>query len=131
MQTGTLSLEQAPPLLIPVSFFVAVPLGVLAAGLILLANGNLALASPWTPQALALTHAGTLGVLATGMCGALYLITPVVAATLVPWTRIAHGVQLSLLTGLASFLWRLLRGLFTGMVVSTGWPLHAVPLALL
>jgi len=116
MQTGTLSLEQAPPLLIPVSFFLAVPLGVLAAGLILLANGNLALASPWTPQALALTHAGTLGVLAMGMCGALYQMTPVVAATPVPWTRIAHGVQLFLLTGLAAFLWRLLGGPVMAMV---------------
>ena len=69
-----------------------------------------ALISPWMPQTLALTHAGTLGVLAMGMIGALYQMTPVVAGTAVPLTRIAHIVHVFLLAGLAGLVWRLLGG---------------------
>ena len=110
MQTGGLSLDQAPQLSIPASFFLTAPLGVLAAACILLATGNAAFLSPWMPQALALTHAGTLGVLAMGMIGALYQMTPVVAGSAVPFTRIAHIVHTFLLAGLAAFTWRLLGG---------------------
>jgi hypothetical protein len=110
MPTGGLSLDQAPPLSIPAAFFLTVPIGILAAGCILIATGAAALSTPWAPQTLALTHAGTLGVLAMGMIGALYQMTPVIAGTPVPFTRIAHIVQASLLAGLAGFVWRLLGG---------------------
>ncbi len=110
MATGGLSLEQAPRLFIPASFFLTVPMGMLAAGLILILMGAQPLGSPWTPSALALAHAGTLGVLAMGMIGALYQMTPVVVGTPVPFTRLAHVVHILLLAGLAGFLWRLLGG---------------------
>jgi len=110
MPTGGLSLDQAPPLSIPAAFFLTIPIGILAAGCILIATGAAALSTPWAPQTLALTHAGTLGVLAMGMVGALYQMTPVIAGTPVPFTRIAHIVQALLLAGLAGFIWRLLGG---------------------
>jgi hypothetical protein len=110
MQTGGLSLDQAPPLSIPSAFFLTIPIGILAAGCILIATGAAALSTPWAPQTLALTHAGTLGVLAMGMIGALYQMTPVIAGTPVPFTRIAHIVQVLLVAGLAGFIWRLLGG---------------------
>ncbi len=110
MPTGGLSLDQAPPLSIPAAFFLTIPIGILAAGCILIATGAAALSTPWAPQTLALTHAGTLGVLAMGMIGALYQMTPVIAGTPVPFTRIAHIVQALLLAGLAGFVWRLLGG---------------------
>jgi len=110
MRTSGLSLDQAPRLSIPATFFLTIPIGILAAGCILIAAGAAALGTPWAPQALALTHAGTLGVLAMGMVGALYQMTPVVAGTPVPFTRIAHIVQALLLAGLAGFIWRLLGG---------------------
>jgi hypothetical protein len=110
MQTTGLSLDQAPQLSIPAAFFLSIPLGILAAGAILIASGVTALSTPLAPQTLALTHAGTLGVLAMGMVGALYQMTPVIAGTPVPFTRIAHLVQLLLLLGLAGFTWRLLGG---------------------
>jgi hypothetical protein len=110
MKTGGISLEQAPPLSIPASFFLSIPIGVLLAGCILLATGTASLSSPWMPQALALAHSGTLGVLAMGMVGALYQMTPVVAGSPVPFTRVAHLVHLLLLAGLAGFVWRLLGG---------------------
>ncbi len=118
MKTGGLSLDQAPQLSIPASFFLTIPVGVLLAGYILITTGTAALISPWMPQALALTHAGTLGVLAMGMVGALYQMTPVVAGTPVPLTRIAHIVHAFLLAGLAGFVWRLLGGSTIAMSVA-------------
>jgi len=110
MQTGGLSLDQAPRLSIPAIFFLTIPIAVLAAGCILIATGAVALSTPWAPQTLALAHAGTLGVLAMAMIGALYQMTPVIAGTAVPFTRVAHLVHVFLLAGLAGFLWRLLGG---------------------
>lgn len=110
MKTGGLSLEQAPPLSIPASFFLTIPIGVLLAGCIMMLTGVASLVSPWMPQALALTHAGTLGILAMGMMGALYQMTPVIAGAVVPFARIAHFVHALMLAGLAGFAWRLLGG---------------------
>ena len=110
MQTGGLSLDQAPRLSIPAIFFLTIPIAVLAAGCILIATGAVALSTPWAPQTLALAHAGTLGVLAMAMIGALYQMTPVIAGTPLPFTRVAHLVHVFLLAGLAGFLWRLLGG---------------------
>ena len=110
LKTVGLSLDQAPQLSIPASFFLTIPIGVLLAAYILLKTGTAALVSPWMPQALALTHAGTLGVLAMGMIGALYQMTPVVAGSPVPFTRLAHLVHMLLLSGLVAFVWRLLGG---------------------
>jgi len=110
MQTGGLSLDQAPRLSIPAIFFLTIPIAVLAAGCILIASGVVALSTPWAPQTLALAHAGTLGVLAMAMAGALYQMTPVIAGTPVPFTPLAHLVHALLLAGLAGFLWRLLGG---------------------
>ena len=110
MKTGGLSLEQAPQLSIPASFFLSIPAGILLAGCILLATGAAPLLSPWMPQALALAHAGTIGVLTMGMIGALYQMTPVIAGSPVPFLRIAHFVHILMLAGLSGFVWRLLGG---------------------
>ena len=126
MKTGGLSLQQAPPLSIPVSFFLTIPFGILAAALILMTSGITALGSPWAPQALALTHAGTLGILAMGMFGALYQMTPVIAGAPIPFTRIAHLVQVLMVVGLAGFIWRLLGGPEAAM----SWAIMAFKLVL-
>lgn len=118
MKTAGLSLDQAPQLSIPATFFLTIPAGVLLAGYILLKTGSAPLLSPWMPHAVALTHAGTVGVLAMGMIGALYQMIPVVAGTPVPFIRIAHIVHLLLLAGMAGFVWRLLGGPVIAMSVS-------------
>lgn len=110
MKTVGLSLDQAPQLSIPASFFLTIPIGILLAALLLIKTGAAALLSPWMPHALALAHAGTLGVLAMGMFGALYQMIPVVAGTPVPLTRLAHLVHVLLLAGLMGFIWRLMGG---------------------
>lgn len=85
-QQAGLSFEQAPPFSLPLRFFLTAPLFLLAAaGLIVLAPE--ALASRWTPQALALTHALTLGFLAMVMLGALLQMLPVVAGSPLPAPR--------------------------------------------
>ncbi|OZA14727.1 MAG: hypothetical protein B7X94_00505 [Hydrogenophilales bacterium 17-62-8] len=96
LQAG-LSFEQAPPFSLPLRFFLTAPLFLLAAaGLIVLSPD--ALASRWTPQALALTHALTLGFLAMTMLGALMQMLPVVAGSTLPAPRFVAGFSHASLT---------------------------------
>ncbi len=115
-----LSTEQAPPLSIPVSFFLTAPVALAAAGLWLLVDGVTPTAR-WLPGTLALTHLGTLGFLAAVMFGALYQMTPVVAGSPVPFARLAHLVHAALVLGVAALVW----GFATGSSVAL-W--HAVVL---
>src|SRR3569623_266453 len=104
-----LSFEQAPPFSLPLQFFLSAPLFLLAAALLVVMDPA-SLASRWTPQALALTHALTLGFLAMAMLGALMQMLPVVAGSPLPRPRaVAWLVQgplalgtLALMTGFLS-----------------------------
>lgn len=96
-----LSLDQAPPLSVVASFFVAGPLFVLAAGLLLMLRGGDALSQPLSPLTLALTHLVTLGFLGSVMLGAVYQMTPVVLGAPVPWMRAAHVVHAAFSVGVA------------------------------
>jgi hypothetical protein len=86
-QQAGLSFEQAPPFSLPLRFFLTAPLFLLAAAGLLVLSPE-ALASRWTPQALALTHALTLGFLAMVMLGALMQMLPVVAGSPLPVPRL-------------------------------------------
>ncbi|MCL5059902.1 MAG: hypothetical protein M1449_04940 [Candidatus Thermoplasmatota archaeon] len=103
LQAG-LSFEQAPPFSLPLRFFLTAPLFLLAAaGLIVLAPDTLA--SRWTPQALALAHALTLGFLAMTMLGALLQMLPVVAGSPLPAPRrVAWLSHLSLAAGTVALM---------------------------
>jgi len=118
LKTVGLSLEQAPPLSIPASFFLTIPVGLLCAAYLMFTTVAAAFGSPWTPQSLSLVHIGTLGILAMGMVGALYQMTPIVAGTPVPFARLAHLVHLLLLVGLGGFLWRLSDGPLYAMTIA-------------
>jgi len=74
-----LSFDQAPPFAAPFRFFLTAPAFGMLAGALLLASGPDALASRWTPAALALTHLVTVGFMLQAMLGALLQIMPVVA----------------------------------------------------
>ncbi len=82
-----LSFEQAPPFSLPLRFFLTAPLFLLAAAAMIVLAPD-ALASRWTPAALALTHALTLGFLAMVMVGALTQMLPVVAGSPLPAPRL-------------------------------------------
>lgn len=128
MKGEGVSLDQAPPLAIPASFFLTAPLALIAAGLLLIVRGGGVLSSGWVPATLALTHLGTLGFLAMVMVGALYQMTPVVAGARVPLIRTAHAVHLALVLAVAGITWAGLAGNATAF--TAGFQLAAAALGL-
>lgn len=99
-----LAFEQAPPFSLPLRFFLTAPLFLIAGG-ILIALHPEALASRWSPQALALTHAFTLGFLAMAMLGALSQMLPVVAGAPLPAARAVSATShLALTLGTAALM---------------------------
>ncbi len=74
-----LSFDSAPPLAAPLRFFLTAPLFAVLAGLLLALDGGDALASRWTPSALALTHLLTVGFMLQAMFGAALQVLPVIA----------------------------------------------------
>jgi hypothetical protein len=96
-QQAGLAFEQAPPFALPLRFFLTAPVFLLAAAALIALEPD-ALASRWTPQALALTHALTLGFLAMVMLGALMQMLPVVAGSPLPAPRLVAWVSHGSLT---------------------------------
>ncbi len=89
-RTANLSLDQAPPISVPLRFFLTAPVLGLVAALLALAAGPDLYSSRWNPYTLAITHLFTLGFMAQIMCGAILQMLPVVAGAPVPHvTRIA------------------------------------------
>ncbi|MCC7381152.1 MAG: hypothetical protein IT384_04945 [Deltaproteobacteria bacterium] len=125
--TAGLSLQQGPPLSIPLSFFATACLGLSAAGVLVLWHGLDVLALRYLPSTLALVHVITLGFLAMVMIGALYQLIPVVAASALPRVRHAHLVH-ALLTLGATLL---ITGLHTGSRALSGLALGLLLPALL
>ncbi len=95
--TAALSLEQAPPLSVPLRFFLTAPVFGIAAGGVLAWAGPAAFASRWTPPALALAHLLGLGVLTMVMCGALFQLLPVLAGVRIVRARLIGGACHALL----------------------------------
>lgn len=111
MKTAGLSLEQAPPIELPLRLFLAAPVFLIAAGLLLVAQPEVLLASRWTPAALAATHLIAVGFLGQVMCGALLQILPVLAGAPVPGVRVVGTLVPPLLGGGAGLLaWGFLGG---------------------
>ena len=107
--TEGLSLEQAPPLLIPVSFFLVAPVALIAAGVVLIYGGEQLLWTRFGAHAPAMLHLGTIGFLAAVMLGALYQMIPVVAGARVALVRLAHAVHACLVGGGAALVYGLLE----------------------
>ena len=107
---ASLSLDQAPPLSIPASFFLLAPVAIAAAGVLLLVLGVDPLESGGRPGSGALTHLGTLGLLGSVMLGALYQMIPVVLGGAVPAIRVAHAVHAAWTLGVTA----LVAGFLTG-----------------
>ncbi len=100
--TDGLSLEQAPPLHLPLTLFLTAPLFAAAAGVLLLGQADMALATRWSPAALAATHLLTVGFLGMVMVGALLQMLPVLVGAPVPAVRpVATAVHLLLGLGAA------------------------------
>ncbi len=81
MNYTALSLNQAPPLSVPLRFFITAPLFLAAAAIVLMFADNNVLSARWSPTMLALTHLVTLGFLASCMVGAVQQLLPVLIGT--------------------------------------------------
>lgn len=105
MSAPGLSFEQAPPLGVPLRFFLSAPPFLLLAAVVLLWQGPTLLASRWSPGLLAVTHAFTLGFLGLVMIGALLQMLPVVAGAPVARPRqTAMAVHVPLAFGILSLM---------------------------
>lgn len=83
-----LEIAQAPPTALPRRFLESAPVWGVLAGLLLAADGAVALQSRWAPGTLALVHALTLGVLGNAMFGGLLQFLPAAAGV-----RVRGGVR--------------------------------------
>lgn len=117
LNTAGLSLEQAPPIHIPLRFFLTAPVFLLAAAAVLAWQGEAILASRWSSAALAVTHLIVIGFLGQIMCGALLQMLPVIAgAPVSAVTIVGASVNLLLAAGAGLLAWGFLGG---GRVVLT------------
>lgn len=83
-----LEVRDAPPLSVPLRFFLTAPLFGIAGAIILLAHPDTALSSRWHPHALAVLHCFTAGLMLQAMIGALFQVLPVAAGSTVPRPRL-------------------------------------------
>ena len=81
MNTGALSLDQAPPLSVPWRFFLTAPVFGFAAAVAMAWHGPDILASRWLPASAGVVHLLTLGFATMVMAGAMLQMLPVVAGS--------------------------------------------------
>ncbi len=102
-QTPGLALEQAPPITVPLRFFLSAPVFGVVASAMLVVSGPGILSGRWMPETMALTHLMTLGFITMSMAGALLQMMPVVAGSPIWRPRLTSFVVHSLLcTGVAA-----------------------------
>ena len=99
MNTAQLTLEQTPPLSVPLRFFLTAPLFGILAALLLLVSGPTILSSRWSLEVITLTHLLTLGFISMVMFGALLQLLPVLVGSPVPYPRLVSTSLHLLLTG--------------------------------
>lgn len=97
--TALLSLEQTPPLPVPLRFFLSAPLFGIAAALLGLWLGPDTMGSRWQPGVLAFTHLLTLGYLTMVMSGAMFQLLPVLVGVRLQRPGLISAVIHALLTG--------------------------------
>lgn len=76
-----LSLDQAPPLSVPMRFFMTAPLFGIAAAVLMLISGPEIFSSRWSLAMFALTHLITLGFISMVMIGAMQQLLPVLVGS--------------------------------------------------
>ncbi|MEN1925888.1 hypothetical protein WCE55_09290 [Luteimonas sp. MJ293] len=121
-----LDFAQAPPPQRPLRWLLSVPVWGIVAGAFLIAHGESALLSRWSPHTVALVHLFTLGVLGNAMLGSLLQFLPVAAGTPLPLGRSAAWLHAAFNLGLAVFTLAMLQMHRTGLGVAS--VLLAVPI---
>ena len=106
MNYTALSLQQTPPLSVPLRFMLSAPLFGMLAALLMLYSGPEIFLHRWQPPLLALTHLLTLGFLAMVMFGAMFQLLPVLMGTVLPHPTLVSGMTHALLSlGTLSMVW--------------------------
>jgi hypothetical protein len=109
-----LSYENAPPLSVPLRFFITAPVFMLAAALLLAWRGGALLQWRAEPGTIALTHLVTLGFIAQVMVGALFQMIPVLCGSAMTAPRVVGAlVHGGLVAGTVTFC--------TGLVAGAPW----------
>ncbi|SBV37703.1 conserved membrane hypothetical protein [uncultured Stenotrophomonas sp.] len=99
-----LAFTQAPAPVLPMRFLLAAQAWGVIAGLWLAWQGELVLASRWTPATLVLVHMLALGLLGNAMLGSLVQFLPVAAASPMPGQRGVPWLQATFNTGVVLLL---------------------------
>ena len=111
MNATLLSLEQTPPLSVPIRFFLTAPLFGILASILLLYYGQELFDNRWSMHTLALTHLLTLGFITMVMFGAMLQLLAVLAASPVPYpVLVGHTLHISLTLGTLSLAAGFLNG---------------------
>ena len=112
MNPAGLSFEQAPPIDVPLRFFLTAPWFLVLAAALLLWEGPYVFASRWLPATLALTHLLVLGFMAQVMLGALLQMLPVMVGVVVPRPRLtATLIHIPLTLGALALTIAFLKGI--------------------
>jgi hypothetical protein len=125
--SGAMSFDQAPPIAVPLRFFLSAPLFGCLAGLLLGLLAEQVLASRWSGSALAVTHLLTLGFMLQAMCGALMQVMPVAVGANLWRPRL---VALVTHTGLVVGTLLLVSGFLTESAAWFRWAVPVLALAL-
>lgn len=109
LSTAGLSLDQAPPLGVPFTYFLTAPWLAAAAGLALAWLGPGLILTRWAPSTLAATHLLGLGYLGLTIIGALFQLLPVLVGAPVPRvvlvSRLVYGLLVAGLGLLVCGFW--------------------------
>lgn len=122
MKIASLSTEQAPPISVPLRFFIMAPIFLALAALLLATAGGNPFADLRSPGQIAATHHVTLGFMAMVMMGATQQLLPVVIGSPMPASRlVAWFTFLPLIAGVLS----LSAGFALGkpLLLNLSWPL--------
>ncbi|HEU0233752.1 MAG TPA: hypothetical protein VFQ94_01290 [Gallionella sp.] len=122
MKLASLSTEQAPPISVPLRFFIAAPVFLALVALLLAMVGGNPFAALHSPAQIAATHHITLGFMAMVMLGAIQQLLPVVIGSPMPASRlVAWFTFLPLIAGTLS----LSAGFMLGKpaLLNLSWPL--------
>ncbi len=122
MRTVPLSTEQAPPISVPLRFFISTPLFLMLAALALVPVSDNPFTNIHSLALLAATHSITLGFMAMAMLGAMQQILPVVIASPMPASGIISWLTfLPMISGTAL----LTTGFMLGkpIFLELAWPL--------
>ena len=122
MKLASLSAEQAPPISVPLRFFIAAPVFLALAALLLATAGGNPFTELRSPALIAATHHITLGFMAMVMLGAIQQLLPVVIGSPMPASRLVAWLTfLPLIAGTLSLSGGFMLG--KPALLNLSWPL--------